>query len=173
MSKMGGSEEQMEKASAESKLTASPTSRPSSKSTQLPTPPVSRASTPAATVPASTATTPAPAPPKPSSEPESSTPSTPTQSSNPDPEPSGGLPPDPIRQFGILVPAALRAAQSSFSRAAEGWIESIETDRQMKELEIEIRRVRKRLRKAEVEGTKGSRRDSEQVGTEGGLEGES
>lgn len=55
---------------------------------------------------------------------------------------------DPIRWFGILVPPALRAAQSVFKSAVlEDVGPLLRVDAEMKEVEIEIRRARKKLRK--------------------------
>ncbi|KAI4289253.1 MAG: hypothetical protein L6R35_001491, partial [Caloplaca aegaea] len=56
---------------------------------------------------------------------------------------------DPLKWFGILVPPALRACQSSFKDAVEGSIPSLaNVSNEMKSLEIEIRRTRKKIRKA-------------------------
>ncbi|KAL8655520.1 MAG: hypothetical protein Q9210_000826 [Variospora velana] len=56
---------------------------------------------------------------------------------------------DPLKWFGILVPPALRACQSSFKHAVEGLIPSLANiSNEMKSLEIEIRRTRKKIRKA-------------------------
>lgn len=60
-----------------------------------------------------------------------------------------GLPRDPLNWFGILVPPALRASQSSFRSAVIDMIPALaSTTNEMKEVEIEVRRVRKRLKKA-------------------------
>lgn len=60
-----------------------------------------------------------------------------------------GLPRDPSAWFGILVPPALRASQSSFKSAVIDIIPALaSTTNEMKEVEIEVRRARKRLRKA-------------------------
>ncbi|KAF2805390.1 uncharacterized protein BDZ99DRAFT_480768 [Mytilinidion resinicola] len=57
---------------------------------------------------------------------------------------------DPIRWFGILVPPALRSAQSSFVSAIEGPIPRLATlSKELRNLQIEIGRARKRLRKIE------------------------
>ena len=57
-------------------------------------------------------------------------------------------PPDPIRWFGVLVPPALRSAQKSFVTAVEGpVIELFTLERDMRQHEIEIGRVRKQLKK--------------------------
>lgn len=56
---------------------------------------------------------------------------------------------DPLTWFGILVPPALRAAQTSFSSAiSEPAAEAVEAARGMREIETEIRRVRKAVRRA-------------------------
>ena len=53
---------------------------------------------------------------------------------------------DPILQFGILVPPALRAAQASFIDVVEKTVpELVDVDRQMKWLEDEIGRVREMM----------------------------
>ena len=55
---------------------------------------------------------------------------------------------DPIRQFGIFVPGALRAAQNDFVSAVEKPIPKIvNLQRRLRELEIEIGRARKNLKK--------------------------
>lgn len=56
---------------------------------------------------------------------------------------------DPLYWFGILVPQTLRNAQGSFQLAVIRSIpELASTAKEMKETEIEIRRTRKKLRKA-------------------------
>ena len=56
---------------------------------------------------------------------------------------------DPLKWFGILVPPALRSSQGNFKEAVTDAIPALATvSREMKELEIEVRRTRKRLRKA-------------------------
>lgn len=60
-------------------------------------------------------------------------------------------PKDPIRMFGILVPQALRTAQSESINAVETIIPRLATvNKQMEALEIEIRRKRKHRAKAEA-----------------------
>lgn len=62
------------------------------------------------------------------------------------------LPSDPLRQFGILIPPALRSAQKSFAKAVrdEGAVTSaINSSRRMRDVEVEIRKARKALKKAE------------------------
>jgi hypothetical protein len=55
---------------------------------------------------------------------------------------------DPLRWFGILVPPALRTAQTTFVGAVEGPIPQLATiARDMKTQEIEIGRVKKQIKK--------------------------
>ncbi|KAL9584466.1 MAG: hypothetical protein Q9212_002105 [Teloschistes hypoglaucus] len=55
---------------------------------------------------------------------------------------------DPLRWFGILVPSTLRASQSSFKKAVTERVPSlVNVSSEMKELEVEIRRTRKKIRK--------------------------
>ncbi|KAH7079300.1 hypothetical protein BKA63DRAFT_563941 [Paraphoma chrysanthemicola] len=55
---------------------------------------------------------------------------------------------DPLRWFGILVPPALRSAQSTFTAAVEGPIPDLATiARDLRNQEIEIGRVRKQIKK--------------------------
>ncbi len=62
---------------------------------------------------------------------------------------TSGLPRDPLNWFGIFVPPALRASQSSFKSAVIDIIPALaSTTNEMKEVEIEVRRARKRLKKA-------------------------
>lgn len=62
---------------------------------------------------------------------------------------TSGLPRDPLNWFGILVPPALRASQNSFKRAVIDIIPALaSTTNEMKEVEIEVRRARKWLKKA-------------------------
>lgn len=57
-------------------------------------------------------------------------------------------PDDPIRWFGILVPPALRSAQSTFVKTVEGPVSKlVNLAAEMRELEIEIGRARKAIRK--------------------------
>ncbi|KAF4310405.1 hypothetical protein GTA08_BOTSDO02220 [Botryosphaeria dothidea] len=57
-------------------------------------------------------------------------------------------PDDPIRWFGILVPPALRSAQSTFVKTVEGPVPKlVNLAAEMRELEIEIGRARKAIRK--------------------------
>jgi len=57
---------------------------------------------------------------------------------------------DPIRWFGLFVPAPLRKCQRSFTSAIEGpTFDAINAARGMRTVEAEIRRLRKQLRKTE------------------------
>jgi hypothetical protein len=57
-------------------------------------------------------------------------------------------PTDPLKWFGILVPPALRTAQSTFVGAVEGSIPQLATiARDLRTQEIEIGRVRKQIKK--------------------------
>lgn len=57
-------------------------------------------------------------------------------------------PVDPLRWFGILVPPALRSAQSNFITAVEGSIPQLaNVARELRNQEIEIGRVRKQIKK--------------------------
>ncbi|KAH9868207.1 hypothetical protein J1614_007279 [Plenodomus biglobosus] len=57
-------------------------------------------------------------------------------------------PPDPLRWFGILVPPALRTAQSTFIAATEGPIARLATVAiDLRSQEIEIGRMRKQIKK--------------------------
>lgn len=56
---------------------------------------------------------------------------------------------DPLKWFGILVPPTLRASQSSFKDAVADLIPALASvSKEMTEVELEVRRARKRLRKA-------------------------
>ena len=62
---------------------------------------------------------------------------------------TSGLPRNPLNWFGIFVPPALRASQSSFKSAVIDIVPALASiTNEMKEVEIEVRRARKRLRKA-------------------------
>lgn len=62
---------------------------------------------------------------------------------------------DPLNWFGILVPSALRRTQSSFKTAAEEIVPRIATvEREMRQVEIEVRRVRKKMLQAEKRAAK-------------------
>ena len=62
---------------------------------------------------------------------------------------TSGLPRDPLNWFGILVPPALRASQSSFKSAVIDIIPALaSTTNEMKKLEIRVRQTRKKLKKA-------------------------
>ena len=55
---------------------------------------------------------------------------------------------DPIKWFGLFVPPALRSSQAYFRDAVGDNIPAlVNVDNEMKEVEIEIRRTRKRLSK--------------------------
>ncbi|PNS15962.1 hypothetical protein CAC42_4363 [Sphaceloma murrayae] len=57
---------------------------------------------------------------------------------------------DPIKWFGILVPPQLRSCQRSFLGIATGPVlEAVNASRSLREVEIDIRRLRKEIRKAE------------------------
>jgi coiled-coil domain-containing protein 115 len=57
-------------------------------------------------------------------------------------------PKDPLRWFGILVPPALRQAQSSFVAAVDGPIPEIATlTKDLRRQEVDIARVRKQIKK--------------------------
>jgi hypothetical protein len=56
---------------------------------------------------------------------------------------------DPLRWFGILVPSALRTAQSSFVSAVDGAIPELATlGDSLRKQEIAIQRLRKQIRKS-------------------------
>lgn len=65
------------------------------------------------------------------------------------PENVGRRPPrDPLRWFGILVPSALRSAQSYFASAVEGPLCQIANlSKDLRQQEMEIGRLRKQLKK--------------------------
>ena len=68
-------------------------------------------------------------------------------------KPDSGHPPtgfrDPLTWFGILVPPALREAQKTFTSAIEGPLLSLlAAQRGMWEIEADIRRTRKAMKKA-------------------------
>lgn len=59
---------------------------------------------------------------------------------------------DPIRWFGILVPSTLREAQKSFSTAVldqESLTKAVNCSRGLREVEVEIRKLRKAIRKVD------------------------
>lgn len=61
-------------------------------------------------------------------------------------------PHDPIRWFGILVPQTLRQAQASFNDAildSQSLPKAMTSSRRMREVEVEIRKIRKNIKKAE------------------------
>lgn len=56
---------------------------------------------------------------------------------------------DPLDWFGILIPPALRTSQGNFKDAVSGLLPALASiSKEMREVEIEVRRARKRLRKA-------------------------
>lgn len=58
-------------------------------------------------------------------------------------------PRDPLNWFGILLPPALRQSQAAFESAATDTVPSLaSTAKEMKDIELEVRRTRKRLRRA-------------------------
>ncbi|GAB7337548.1 hypothetical protein MBLNU457_g2864t1 [Dothideomycetes sp. NU457] len=62
---------------------------------------------------------------------------------------------DPIRWFGVLVPSQLRSCQSSFVAAVEGPVcVATNAAREMRAIEVGIRKLRKDIKKAE-KGAKG------------------
>ena len=57
---------------------------------------------------------------------------------------------DPLRWFGILVPASLRSAQASFRAALlEAVAQSVSAAKAMRSSEVEIRKLRKEIRRVE------------------------
>ncbi|KAK3111034.1 hypothetical protein LTR53_014086 [Teratosphaeriaceae sp. CCFEE 6253] len=64
---------------------------------------------------------------------------------------------DPIKWFGILVPRKLRSARASFAAAVDGpLVNAVNAARAMREIEAEIRRVRKAVTKSERAGARSS-----------------
>lgn len=62
---------------------------------------------------------------------------------------------DPLNWFGILVPSALRHTQSSFKTVASEIVPRIATvDREMRQVEIEVRRMRRQILQAEKRAAK-------------------
>ena len=58
---------------------------------------------------------------------------------------------DPLMWFGLFAPAALKNAQASFKDVVLNVTgELVSVDRRMKAVEIDVRRTRKRLRKASL-----------------------
>ena len=56
---------------------------------------------------------------------------------------------DPLRWFGVLVPPALRTSQRNFRDAVADRIPALASiSKEMREVEIEVRRARKRISKA-------------------------
>lgn len=72
-----------------------------------------------------------------------------TQLFSEDAESGSNMTRDPLNWFGILVPPALRTSQSNFKDAVADLIPALASiSKEMSEVEIEIRRARKRIRKA-------------------------
>ncbi|KAK5112420.1 hypothetical protein LTR85_011529 [Meristemomyces frigidus] len=66
------------------------------------------------------------------------------------PQGSSGPQRDPLRWFGILVPRELRSAQTTFASAVDGpVVQTVNAGRALREVEAEIRRLRKAVRRAE------------------------
>lgn len=62
---------------------------------------------------------------------------------------------DPLRWFGVLTPSALRQTQACAVEAVEGVVSRLVTvDAEMRSLEIEVRRARKKRAKAEAAAAK-------------------
>lgn len=60
---------------------------------------------------------------------------------------------DPLRWFGILVPPQLRSCQSTFTNLANGpLVKAANASRRMRQIETEIRKLRKEIRKIEKSG---------------------
>lgn len=68
-----------------------------------------------------------------------------------DAEPDQPLAKDPLQWFGILVPRELRTAQHDFRSALDddSVVAATNASRQMRHFEVEIRKLRKVIRKAE------------------------
>ena len=72
-----------------------------------------------------------------------------TQLPSEDAESASNMTRDPLNWFGILVPPALRTSQSNFKDAVADLIPALASiSKEISEVEIEIRRARKRIRKA-------------------------
>lgn len=66
-----------------------------------------------------------------------------------DPETGSKATRDPLNWFGILVPPALRTAQSNFEGAVSDLVPALASiSEEMKRAEIEVRKARKKIRKA-------------------------
>lgn len=56
---------------------------------------------------------------------------------------------DPLRWFGILIPPVLKQSQQSFSSAVDGPVcAAVNSSRSMRDVEVEIRKLRKEIRRA-------------------------
>lgn len=72
-----------------------------------------------------------------------------TRSPSEEKETGSNMTHDPLNWFGILVPPALRITQRHFKDAAANFIPALASlSKEMKEVEIEVRRVRKKIQKA-------------------------
>ena len=72
-----------------------------------------------------------------------------TRPSSEDTETGSNMARDPLNWFGILVPPALRTSQSNFKNAVADLVPALaSTSKEMGEVEIEVRRARKRITKA-------------------------
>lgn len=61
---------------------------------------------------------------------------------------------DPLKWFGILLPGALRSSQASFVAAIDETVaEAVNSAKGMRSTEVEIRKLRKEIRKAEKDST--------------------
>jgi hypothetical protein len=68
---------------------------------------------------------------------------------------------DPLRQFGVLVPQALRLAQSEAEKMVMEIVpQLVSVDQEMREVEIQVRRARKYTAKAESRARKEALHDS-------------
>lgn len=66
---------------------------------------------------------------------------------------------NPLRWFGILIPQQLRTCQRDFLALITGPVESaIDASRELRQLEVDIRRLRKERRRAERAGVEGGGR---------------
>lgn len=78
--------------------------------------------------------------------------------------------PDPLRMFGFAVPSALRVAQAEARAVVDRLVPALlDVDQRMKELEICIRRARKRRGKLELEEKAESGRASSSLSGQDGL----
>lgn len=69
--------------------------------------------------------------------------------SSKDTETGSKLTRDPLKWFGILVSPTLRTSQSNFKDVVSDLVPALASvSKEMREVEIEVRRVRKRMKKA-------------------------